>query len=409
MERAKRFRLLAEVGNVFSPGAPIDQQDLFAGRINQVERAIDAVNSKGHHVTIFGERGVGKTSFANTLKEIFATRISLVVKVNCDESDDFSTMWHKATGEVEYVEEETAIGFRPRTNSRARSLSENLNENVVPDDVRRTLQLIGQSIVIFDEFDRVKNPQTNRLMADTIKNLSDNAVRTTILLVGVADTVDDLFAEHASIDRSLCEIEMPRMSSFELKEIITKSHDRISFTVTIDDDAMDMIVLLSQGLPHYTHLLGLNATKTTVSQGRHNVTLGDVHAGIKASLTETKQTIRNKYQQAVSSQRKDTIFGEVLLACALAEVDELGFFISANVREPLSKITKKQYDIPGFSQHLNAFSSPDRGNILEKRGTTRRFRFRFENPLLQPYIIMRGLMDGLLEGELQKLLEKSRR
>ena len=59
MGRIERFNLLAEVGGVFSPGAPIDQQDLFAGRISQVERAIDAVNGKGQHIAIFGERGVG--------------------------------------------------------------------------------------------------------------------------------------------------------------------------------------------------------------------------------------------------------------------------------------------------------------------------------------------------------------
>ncbi|MFQ5771799.1 MAG: AAA family ATPase [bacterium] len=356
---------------------------------------------------IFGERGVGKTSFANTLKDIFSAEIPLVIKVNCDQGDNFSTMWHKATGEIEIVEDKELIGFRKRVNSVSRSLSENLTEKIVPDDIRRVLQFIGESIIILDEYDRVNQSKANRLMADTIKNLSDNAVNTTILLVGVADTVDDLFAEHTSIDRSLAEIEMPRMSSCELKEIVTKAHGKIN--ATIDDNAMGLVVLLSQGLPHYTHLLGQNATKASIHNGRLNVTLDDVHSGIESSLTETKQTIRNIYQQAISSQRSDTIFKEVLLACALAEVDELGYFISASVREPLSQIMGRQYDIPGFSQHLNAFSEAGRGNILEKKGTIRRFRFRFRNPLLQPYIIMRGLSDGLLAGELRKLLETKRR
>jgi hypothetical protein len=290
-----------------------------------------------------------------------------------------------------------------------KTLAENLAKEIVPDDVRRALQLLRNSIVIFDEFDRVGKPSTNRLMADTIKNLSDNTVRCTVVIVGVADTVDGLFAEHASIDRSLCEIEMPRMSSAELKEIVTKAHAKLSFPMSIADDALDLMVLLSQGLPHYTHLLGLNATKKAVSQDRSVVTLADLHDGLEESLNDTKQTIRNKYQQAVSSQRQDSLYKEVLLACALAEVDDLGFFISASVRDPLSQIAGKQYDIPGFSQHLNAFSSPERGSILEKRGTSRRFRFRFENPLFQPYVIMRGLKDGLLGGDLRHLLEKSRR
>jgi len=31
------------------------------------------------------------------------------------------------------------------------------------------------------------------------------------------------------------------------------------------------------------------------------------------------------------------------------------------------------------------------------------------NPLLQPYVIMRGLSDGMINGELLKLLERKRR
>jgi hypothetical protein len=42
--------------------------------------------------------------------------------------------------------------------------------------------------------------------------------------------------------------------------------------------------------------------------------------------------------------------------------------------------------------------------VLEKAGTSRRFRCSFKNPLLQPYIIMRGLADTMLEGELLELL-----
>lgn len=200
---------------------------------------------------------------------------------------------------------------------------------------------------------------------------------------------------------------MPRMTEVELKEIIAKAHAKLSMTMT--EEAVDLAVLLSQGLPHYTHLIGLNASKVSVNGGRRNVTLDDVHEGIKTAVKETKQTIRAKYQQAVQSQRKDAIFAQVLLACALADVDELGFFISADVREPLSSIMGRQYNIPGFSQHLNAFSGDQRGKILEKKGTTRRFRFRFENPLFQPYIIMKGLADDMLDGDLRELLEHKRR
>jgi len=99
----------------------------------------------------------------------------------------------------------------------------------------------------------------------------------------------------------------------------------------------------------------------------------------------------------------------LLLAAALAPVDDLGFFASGDVRKPLTLIMGRPYDIPGYSQHLDKFSSPERGNVLEKAGTQRKFRFRFRNPLLQPYVIMRGLADNMLPGDALSMLQQKYR
>jgi ABC-type lipoprotein export system ATPase subunit len=45
---------------------------LLAGRDKQIALVIDAVNQKGQHVIICGERGVGKTSLFNVLKSFLA-------------------------------------------------------------------------------------------------------------------------------------------------------------------------------------------------------------------------------------------------------------------------------------------------------------------------------------------------
>ena len=88
-----------------------------------------------------------------------------------------------------------------------------------------------------------------------------------------------------------------------------------------------------------------------------------------------------------------------MLACALAQTDELGMFTSAEVRERLRKITGKPYEIPAFANHLNEFSSTDggRSGVLQKHGTSRRFRYRFVMPLMPPYVLMKGIQDGLIE------------
>jgi hypothetical protein len=59
---------------------------------------------------------------------------------------------------------------------------------------------------------------------------------------------------------------------------------------------------------------------------------------------------------------------------------------------------KKPYDIPAFSRHLKDFCEKKRGAILQKSGTARRYRFRFVNPLMQPYVVMHGLSAGLIDA-----------
>jgi hypothetical protein len=58
---------------------------------------------------------------------------------------------------------------------------------------------------------------------------------------------------------------------------------------------------------------------------------------------------------------------------------------------------KADTKIEAYARHLHAFSEDDRGPVLKRkiRGT-KRPRFRFINPLLQPYILLRGVDEGLI-------------
>jgi hypothetical protein len=301
-----------------------------------------------------------------------------------------------------------AVGFNLQPATRSSSPADGIDSDSGPDDIRRILQGLGRSmetVLIFDEFDRLHGSPAQRLFADTVKNLSDNAINSTFVIVGVANDVSGLIEEHASIDRSLVQIQMPRMQPDELKEIVNKAMRELG--MTIQDDALELIVMLSQGLPHYTHLVGQEAAVNTINTLRTEITIQDVKGGVNVALKNTQHSILDAYQKATKGQRKGTLFKQVLLACAIAEVDEQGYFISAAVREPLSNIMGKPYDIPNFSQHLDKFSSDQaRGPVLERAGTARRFRFRFINPLLQPYVIMRGLSEGLLDGDILELLRR---
>src|SRR5829696_8252667 len=256
LDQMEQLKMEARVSRAFSPSAPINKSRLFAGRLNQVSEVINAVMQRGQHVIIYGERGVGKTSLANVLSD-FLTKVGLKgldsVIVNCDGTTTFSSLWHKICREMIIVNQTTKPGFSGGMANTEKSLDTVLPEAVTPDDVRYLFQRVSAPTIIVDEMDRIRSRNTTTLLADTVKTLSDHSIDTTLILVGVADSVDGLIAEHRSIERALVQIRMPRMSKDELFEIIDKGLEDVGMTT--DVEARQQIADLSQGLPHFTHLL----------------------------------------------------------------------------------------------------------------------------------------------------------
>jgi len=263
--------------------------------------------------------------------------------------------------------------------------------------VRFLLQQVGRHpIVVIDEFDRVKDQAASTLVADTIKSLSDHSVDATLIIIGVADSIDDLIAEHRSIERAIVQIQMPRMSDDEVLQIIDKGFQRAEMTV--ENSVRIHISALSQGLPHNAHELSLCAGFSAIENDRTNVEFSDIQAAIKSAVENAQQTIVSTYTRAVSSPHQN-IYKEVLLAAALARTDELGYFAAADLKEPLRVVTAKRYGIDGYMRHLREFCSEQRGKILEQKGERRRFRFRFRDSIMEPFVIMRGIKERLISEE----------
>lgn len=394
-----------QASKVFVPASPITSKDLFAGRLNQLRKVIDAINQPGQHAILYGERGVGKTSLANVLAPLArATQGNLIsAKVNCDGTDTLESVWRKALGELKWIVERPSGGFTGEIKTEVRSLAENLPTPCTPNDLRLLLgNLSLPSVLIFDEFDRLP-AKAARVFTDLIKALSDYAVNTTVILVGVADTVEQLIRDHASIERALVQIPMPRMESTELRQILRNG--ALLLGVTFDDAAAAQIVQISQGLPHYTHLIALHSVRSALGDGSLAVTDEDVIHGLNEAVDNAQQSIKAQYHRATTSSHKSALFKQVLLACALADKDQLSYFRASDVEKPLSTIMGSKYDVPAFARHLSEFCSTERSSVLERTGAPRRFRYRFTDPLLEPFVVINARARNVISAA--KLAELS--
>jgi hypothetical protein len=385
-EHSGKNTLLAKLTQVFTPGAPVDTLDLFSGRIDQAFDVMAAINQRGQHVAMYGERGVGKTSLANVIPIVAqARKVPLrAVAVNCTTGDDFSAIWRNV--------------FRGLGNGAPDTWT-----SISPEDVRFRLEdLDGRTLIVIDEVDRLEDDQALTLLADTVKTLSDHSVNVTLLLVGVADSVEDLIGDHASIERAVTQVLMPRMSAKELAEIADKGMKQLGMGIA--EDAKKRIARLSEGLPHFTHLLGLYATQRAIMDERNEVDDSDIEPAIGLAVQKIQHTIRTAYQKATRSPRSDSLYEHVLTACALAQKDDLGYFTAGSVRAPMSEIMGKPYGIPAFARHLSEFTTDDRGPALRRSGQRRKYFYRFENPMLQPFAILRALSKSLMtESQVLKL------
>jgi hypothetical protein len=396
---------LFEAGQLFSPAAPIDERDLFAGRRPQINKMLEAVGEKGKHAVLFGERGVGKTSLGKVFHAMFPKTIRhvMAVREQVDPSDDFSSIWRKVFKDlrVRSVDAEAGTAHAPLANEYPGA--------IMPDDIRREFQDIFSPndlpIIIIDEFDKARDSadrKIHEMMANTIKHLSDYSVNATIILIGVADDVNDLIGEHPSVTRCLEQIPMPRMNKEELREIIDKRVPRLG--MRMHPDAYFKIIELSRGLPSYVHLLGLYSTHAAIYRQSLTINELDVDAAIKRALEKTQESTQADYNAAVHSNRSDSLYREVLLACALAKPDERGQFSPSAVIDPLSDILDRTVRIDAFQQHLQKFLERDRGAVLVRRGKPRAYKFRFRDPMMQPYVIMRGIEDRLIPESAKSVL-----
>lgn len=274
------FTLQYELANLFS-GAPVAEEELFAGRLTEVRRILEAVFEPSRHVILHGERGAGKTSLSNIFWKRYNKGLQsfIAARIQADPSDSFSSLWIKALEELT----QTAIALK-KSNLLPLSID---YEVVSPDILHREFQKCRPNaipILIIDEFDKLKDKAARELTANVIKYLYDYNANITIILVGVAEDVSQLISDHESIRRAISQIKLERMSSSEMGDIIDRRLKRTPMKMS--PDARWTIITLSRGLPYFTQMLGKFAARNAARSKRLTVNIADVEAAMDAFLQE---------------------------------------------------------------------------------------------------------------------------
>jgi Cdc6-like AAA superfamily ATPase len=395
---AKRF----EANGLFTPSTPIAIAEMFAGRQRQASKIVDAIGERGRHIILYGERGVGKSSMAQIAPFFLPSspRKIRYVRVQAFPGDTFSVVAKRIFSQIHF---EADYG----EGQKAYSVAEFYPGDVTIDHFLSEMQFFKESeipIITIDEFNEIDDEDTSILVANIIKALSDMGANVTIVIVGVADNIIDLFERHQSIERCTEQIMMPRMSVDERRDILDRRLSALGMSMPHADK--QRIINLSKGLPSYVHALGKHAVFSALDRYSLSVDAADVDAAIGEVVQAAQQTLKSAYELATRSNSVRALFRHVITACALAKVDDAGYFMPAAVREPLANILSRPVDIANFQDTLRDFAEK-KGSILQRMGESRAYRFRFREPAMQPYVLMRGIKDGLVDHAAMQALSSS--
>ena len=380
MNKEDKLHLINEI---FTPSAPIEDINLFTGRKEQLLNIKETINEKGQHVVMHGNRGVGKTSLSNMLVYLFENLIT--IKITCNRNDNFKTIWERALKKVKFAYPSKQVGYKPKEKIDIVPIFVPEIEDITPTEIENILFDIHENMIfVFDEFDIIRNKKTKAQMADMIKLFSDNLPFITIVIVGIAESVEDLLGEHPSIERCIKQVDLPLMNNKEAKDMINRNMGLLS--LKIDNKISDKIIELSSGFPNYLHLLSKYSAFKAVLDDKSTIKMQHFKYAIEKSIENSDHSIRKAYNIATQSSTKTNRFANVLLACALANTDENNSFSSTDVVKEYNQITDKLNKKESLNYNLGMLCKKERAEILTKNNKHKTTKYKFRKPLLKAFI-----------------------
>ena len=388
IDKKKKLEILAEA---FSPSAPITSRKSFYGRYDQLLKVENAVLERGQHIIMYGERGVGKTSLANIAEEKHQNIYT--VKLTCSRSNTFESIWKEVLKTLSLV-----IKFDENNPDQKleKHLTSLLKETIDVQAVLFVLSLLKKRLlIILDEFDVIKDNQTLILFADVIKSFSDNLPKVTLMIVGIAENISGLLGEHASLERCICQVPVPRMSKSELKDLIDSGMMKLK--MSMDEQVKEDIISFSQGFPHYVHLLSKYSVLNAIDKKYNRVLRNNFDEAINEVVDNVYESTRRIYQKAVHTNKESALYEHVVHACALVKEDEHGTFKASDLLSPLRDICNTNIPLKSYTYHLSMLPKDSRGSILQKVIFGKQNRYRFKNPIVKAYVLIRLYQRGFLK------------
>jgi hypothetical protein len=279
-----------------------------------------ALIAPGRHVFVFGERGVGKSSLAQTAATQYQSSDAEPILVSGSPDTSFQSLVADIACR--------ALG-RSRIETGRRSSSAALEwgglklgqgSEVSPLDLSQQICSIGDGvdllsqvakvhsarpIVVIDEFDTIAAASERNKFAAFLKQLGDQSLPMKFIFTGIGKTLDELLGAHQSAYRQLDTIELDRLGWDARREIALKASE--AFGLHLNYDVSWRIAAISDGFPYFVHLVVEKMLwEAQAEEGEvDELEWSHFRRGLVAAIQGISAELRRPYEKAVLHREEE--------------------------------------------------------------------------------------------------------
>ncbi len=322
-----------------------------SARISFVER--DSINTKfvnalqtpGKQIVVYGHSGSGKTTLVeNKLCQLYENHLTTrcVSGMTFDQilRDAFDQLGHFYDSTVTSTHSSSISGgiaaeYRSiKAQINVKSSTETTVEQTRLLPPQLTPQRLGQYIGaakccwVLDDFHKISNDHKKQL-SQTMKAFMDIAndwPALKIIAIGAVDTARQVVEYDAEMNNRVSEIEVPLMSSTELRNILSKGEELLNITIT--SDVKREILQLSNGLASVCHSLGLGACRALnlveTADQKTEIREPELQKAVADYLEDSSDSLKGIFDKALHRKKQGKFDNFRIVIEALSKIPQEG-------------------------------------------------------------------------------------
>ena len=383
-EVAKLYR------DAFTPTRPKRSYKDFSGRRETIETIIQAVEEEKSHVILLGEKGMGKTSLANVVVECAKEAGYLVARVVGSADLTFEHLIRSILEQFSDRIAQAPVGDILQRRLGAEDLTELLNGGTpdVPAAIRIFEQLAdNQAIVLIDDFERIEDTELKIKIAELMEVLSDQGAWLSFLIFGRASRATDILPKSFDSLPNITWVKLQSMRQEETDHIIRRGASAVG--IRFNEDVVESLVRLSQGVPSATQWLCLLAVRRATQRYAAEVELPDLAAIVHAAANKVDPKLSAHYDSLCTSNRKGWA-DDILYLAVQTPTDSNGVFSTDEMsRISFDAIGRSVLELPLHSA-LSRLANDNCDAVLQKVGTANGTCYRFANPTMRTIVMLKN-------------------